>query len=166
MDNAGAPKAAPWYGAGAGGPMPSTAALSDSARAAGLRFGVRRSLASLSLGEGRLFVDCPEHGPGRPLAAERPGLRMANGSYVAGGSMYDLPVAVAGDAYGAPVKMLLCPACWSWAPFRQIAMRGRGASGRPCGGACTSGKRSCDCRCEGLCHGAGRCRCGGGGEQS
>lgn len=28
---------------------------------------------------------------------------------------------------------------------------------RPCTGHCTSGKRSCDCRCMGKCHGAGRC---------
>ena len=75
MDSGDARKPAPWYGSGVGGPMPESALLSDSARAAGLRFAVRRSLSSLSLGEGRLYVDCPKDGPGRPLAAERPGLR-------------------------------------------------------------------------------------------
>jgi hypothetical protein len=30
-------------------------------------------------------------------------------------------------------------------------------SDRPCNGKCTSGKTSCDCRCMGKCHGAGRC---------
>lgn len=28
---------------------------------------------------------------------------------------------------------------------------------KPCNGHCTSGKRSCDCRCNGRCHGAGKC---------
>lgn len=30
-------------------------------------------------------------------------------------------------------------------------------STRACSNVCTSGKRSCDCRCFGKCHGAGRC---------
>jgi hypothetical protein len=28
-----------------------------------------------------------------------------------------------------------------------------------CGAACLAGRVSCDCRCNGRCHGAGRCRC-------
>ncbi len=29
-----------------------------------------------------------------------------------------------------------------------------------CSGPCLAGKRSCDCRCRGRCHGAGVCSCG------
>ena len=36
---------------------------------------------------------------------------------------------------------------------------GRTARRGKCGGACLGGKRSCDCQCGGLCHGAGRCQC-------
>jgi hypothetical protein len=151
-----------WYGSGYSAErMPSSEFLRDSARTIDLRFVVSHSVTSLTLGAGALYVDCPVHGPGRPFAAERPGVRMINGSYIPWGSTFDIPMAVAGDAYGAPTKMLLCPVCWAWVPFRQITIRGHGASGRPCGGACTSGKRSCDCKCNGLCHGAGRCYCKG-----
>jgi hypothetical protein len=38
-----------------------------------------------------------------------------------------------------------------------VNRNGYGAQPKACGGACTSGKRSCDCRCGGRCHGAGRC---------
>lgn len=38
----------------------------------------------------------------------------------------------------------------------RIVDRGMGTD-KPCNGKCTSGKTSCDCRCKGRCHGAGRC---------
>jgi hypothetical protein len=41
-----------------------------------------------------------------------------------------------------------------------VRRNGYGAPQKPCAGACTSGKRSCDCRCAGRCHGMGRCLCG------
>lgn len=37
-----------------------------------------------------------------------------------------------------------------------VVDRGMGTD-KPCNGKCTSGKSSCDCRCGGRCHGAGRC---------
>ena len=36
---------------------------------------------------------------------------------------------------------------------------GRSKVGR-CNGLCLNGKRSCDCRCRGACHGRGQCGCG------
>ena len=44
--------------------------------------------------------------------------------------------------------------------IRKVQLVNRRAYGepqKPCGGACTSGKRSCDCKCQGRCHGMGRC---------
>lgn len=38
----------------------------------------------------------------------------------------------------------------------QLVDRGMGTS-KPCNGHCTSGKRACDCRCKGKCHGMGYC---------
>lgn len=32
-----------------------------------------------------------------------------------------------------------------------------GSSGRKCGAQCVNGKRTCDCRCLGRCHGMSRC---------
>ena len=45
--------------------------------------------------------------------------------------------------------------------LRMIAMRTpkRGTTGSKCGGACLSGRVSCDCQCRGRCHGAGVCAC-------
>lgn len=43
----------------------------------------------------------------------------------------------------------------------EIVTRSGGAAPSACGGRCTSGKRSCDCKCGGRCHGAGRCYCVG-----
>ena len=37
------------------------------------------------------------------------------------------------------------------------AVRGEG---HKCGSACLNGKRTCGCRCGGMCHGAGKCICG------
>jgi hypothetical protein len=36
-------------------------------------------------------------------------------------------------------------------------MQPAGSQPTPCNGVCTSGKHRCTCRCEGRCHGAGRC---------
>lgn len=42
-----------------------------------------------------------------------------------------------------------------------VDRNGYGVAPKPCGGACTSGKRSCDCKCSGQCHGLGKCICVG-----
>ena len=72
------------------------------------------------------------------------------------------------DAAGRPLlrdgkyrKTLPCPTCKAPVRFRAITIRSR-KPGRPaprCGGACLNGKRSCDCQCNGRCHGASECRC-------
>lgn len=43
--------------------------------------------------------------------------------------------------------------------YRQVAVRLSFSRTRGCDGVCTSGKQSCDCRCAGRCHGAGKCYC-------
>ncbi len=40
-----------------------------------------------------------------------------------------------------------------------VTRNGFGSTPSACGGKCTSGKRSCDCKCGGRCHGAGKCYC-------
>ncbi len=42
---------------------------------------------------------------------------------------------------------------------RKVALvdRGNGAKQGECKGACLAGKRSCDCKCAGRCHGMGVC---------
>lgn len=54
-----------------------------------------------------------------------------------------------------------CATCGTPATFATITVRVRfaGQAAPRCGGACLAGKRSCDCRCNGRCHGAGVCRC-------
>lgn len=39
----------------------------------------------------------------------------------------------------------------------QLVNRGLGIAQGECKGACLSGKRSCDCKCKGKCHGMGVC---------
>ena len=38
--------------------------------------------------------------------------------------------------------------------------RARRGTGHQCDGRCLSGKRHCDCKCKGRCHGQGVCSCG------
>ena len=55
-----------------------------------------------------------------------------------------------------------CASCKTRSP-RMVHINTRNAkSGRKteCGGACLNGKTSCDCKCNGRCHGAGECQCG------
>lgn len=53
-----------------------------------------------------------------------------------------------------------CGSCHriDWKYRRTISVMQDGKAGK-CGGACLSGKRSCDCSCAGLCHGQGTCKC-------
>lgn len=65
---------------------------------------------------------------------------------------------------GYPCRVL-CADCGDiipWALVRKIKIRKKPNGGTPghCGGACLSGKKSCDCLCGGFCHGAGECHCG------
>jgi hypothetical protein len=128
--------------------------LAGAAKELGLSYSLRRSLSSLAGSGRRLYVDCPTHGPARPFTLTRTGYRLVYGVSVPR-PLFDLPVASAGSV----LRAALCPVCLAFVPARVVALRGSGGSGRPCGGACTSGKTSCDCRCAGRCHGAGRCFC-------
>jgi len=136
------------------------AGLPEAAHAQGLRYFVRHGLKSLSNPGHRLFVDCPTHGPGRPYALVRSGARFVHGvAYPA--EIYDMPVALRPGVSEASPDHALCSKCLAFVPTRDIAIRGSGRPTTSCGGACLAGKRSCDCRCRGLCHGAGSCVCGG-----
>lgn len=57
----------------------------------------------------------------------------------------------------------MCPTCSR--PAFLVAFELRDNPNKPgrkseCSAACLNGQRSCDCRCLGRCHGAGRCSCG------
>jgi len=55
-----------------------------------------------------------------------------------------------------------CADCSSRNP-RMVSISTRNAKGgrkTECGGACLNGRVSCDCRCQGRCHGAEKCLCG------
>lgn len=53
-----------------------------------------------------------------------------------------------------------CGTCGEVGRLISITMRARfGGPAPKCGGSCLNGKTSCDCRCNGRCHGAGACRC-------
>jgi len=74
------------------------------------------------------------------------------------------------------VRALTCPGCAAvvrvWVNGRPLACGTLQHNRRPietktgpaarrgkCSAVCLNGKRSCDCRCNGKCHGAGVCRC-------
>jgi hypothetical protein len=101
------------------------------------------------------FADCPTCGPGQPAARQRIDLgygRQATrllGAY----SNQDARTRV----WTGFVRCGTCNA--DDVPRREIKTTAGAAkyAVNPCNGQCTSGKRSCDCRCGGKCHGAGRC---------
>lgn len=59
---------------------------------------------------------------------------------------------------------LVCPQCKEFVPGRKIkaeaayiALKNPDLHISECDGRCLTGKRSCDCRCGGACHGRGTC---------
>jgi hypothetical protein len=89
---------------------------------------------------------------------------------VATRSRYSFPTYGECEAHGAGVQVeqdmrtMICTPCRDGnvktiaTSVRKIEIDNtKPKSGRPCGAICTSGKRSCDCRCNGRCHGAGKC---------
>lgn len=60
------------------------------------------------------------------------------------------------------VSYRACASCGARSPRRVYVTTRKTRSGgkSECGGACLNGKTSCDCKCNGRCHGAGRCQCG------
>lgn len=64
---------------------------------------------------------------------------------------------------GPCMALRTCPTCEQPAALVAFSLRDNASKpGRKseCGAACLNGQRSCDCRCLGRCHGAGRCSCG------
>ncbi len=63
--------------------------------------------------------------------------------------------------HGTDRAQVECPKCAKVGVIVAIEIRkpapGKGRS--ECSAACLNGKRSCDCRCFGKCHGAGTCKC-------
>jgi hypothetical protein len=145
--------------------LPDEAQLHAAAAALGLRYVLRRGLTSRSSPGHALYVDCPRHGAAKPFAQVRAGAGVRYVYRLAiPTDLYDLPVAVRpsgpGSSPEAPAAAL-CPTCLGFAPTRSITLRAGGGEGTRCGGTCLAGKRSCDCHCRGLCHGAAACVCSG-----
>ena len=62
-----------------------------------------------------------------------------------------------------PSSQTVCAECRVPVTARMIHIetrKSRGGRKTECGAACLNGKRVCDCRCNGRCHGAERCYCG------
>lgn len=68
-----------------------------------------------------------------------------------------VPVPSPSSAVGAMVLSGPVP----YAPVRRVKLREDRAAGSPeeCNAACLNGRKTCNCRCLGLCHGAGSCAC-------
>lgn len=109
-------------------------------------FGGYHGRAVLAANTGRyIYADCPTCGDGFDPTPVRG----------------DLTVVCTGER-GTPERAFFinCPMCGGPAKLRFIARRKpRVAGGSRCNAACLNGKRSCDCRCGGRCHGATVCQC-------
>lgn len=67
---------------------------------------------------------------------------------------FDVPVGPLAPLMGE------CAVCGSAGKLTVIKVKARfGKSAPGCDGRCLNGKTSCDCQCNGRCHGAGECRC-------
>jgi len=53
----------------------------------------------------------------------------------------------------------VCRTTWVASSLRNVILRKGPVSTRECDGACLNGKTSCNCKCNGRCHGAGNCYC-------
>ncbi len=122
------------------------------------------------------WVDCPTHGPQEPYRQRNRGLPFIVSTKAR--VSYALCPACTSPIIG-PFDLLHTVeerhAWWAtpgnldaWKalkarplPLRVITMRKPKLHGEAprCGGACINGKTSCDCRCNGRCHGAGQCFC-------
>jgi hypothetical protein len=128
-----------------------------------------------------MWLDCPECGTRAPVLANRTRSAVMYGNGAIGWSQitdrFGLPVwnvryevgrlvhvVTAHPKTGKPVRGLASRCeCGFWARLRiirSIGTEGRGKvrDGRwYCSGACLNGRLTCDCRCMGECHGAGKC---------
>lgn len=67
---------------------------------------------------------------------------------------YEVPVGPLAPVMGR------CVVCLGTAALVTISVKARfGGVAPKCDGRCLNGKTSCDCQCNGRCHGAGECRC-------
>lgn len=100
------------------------------------------------------WVDCPTHGA------------------------MNLPQAMMGSSAYCPACAAVAPTRWRGTPgtatyyqvfdpplvalkIRSIRLghQATRGGGHQCDGRCLSGKRNCDCKCQGRCHGQGVCSC-------
>jgi hypothetical protein len=109
-----------------------------------------------------VFVDCPKCGTAAPAFTTEHFVK----PYIACGRRivreYDADITVKG-----PNGTLACRGCGAFYAPREVnglPKHLRSKYGSKCDGRCTSGKRNCDCKCGGLCHGCGECVCGTGEE--
>ena len=102
----------------------------------------RNAMMVLQDNEAR-FVECENHGRARALVTT-----FRNRSVTPG--------------FLAPRKrtasMFVCEFCNELAPAITIKLRGNGSKRDECTVQCLEGKKSCDCKCGGFCHGLGTCQ--------
>lgn len=122
-----------------------------------------------------MWLDCPECGTRPPVLLNRTETPVMSGNGAIGWTRvgtkvrYEVgPLAFFAVQNPRTQKWGRRPAgrceCRSWGVLRlikHIGTGGRGKAGKDglwyCSGACINGMHSCDCRCQGLCHGLGRC---------
>lgn len=113
-----------------------------------------------------LWVDCASCGtPQTPAVLET--VTKWRREFFGGSTPYTVLVArelveVRNDrAYSASGAWAACGTCGVVGHLRTITDRHAVATGArtKCGGACLNGKTTCDCACNGRCHGAGVCYC-------
>ena len=114
----------------------------------------------MSWREKRYFADCPIHGTQELDWDKKPwqSNRLENGSWVVK-CQYVLGIEERIsklDGYKATVEIQHSQEV----PLRVVKPRQRTAGKNTgCDGRCLNGKYSCDCSCNGRCHGLGRCIC-------
>jgi len=87
-----------------------------------------------------LWADCPTCGRSKPHLTAQGFVEVAS-------------------QQGARILSAPCGACLSVVPIIYVRNgHTRGAQGR-CITACLEGRKTCDCKCNGRCHGAGVCSC-------
>lgn len=120
------------------------------------------------------WADCSRCGPGqlpltRPAQDPHTGVRRIVQKPVTQWVTDAYPIRPGpGGRRVAGVALVVCSGCKDYVSARTIK-RCTSHADKPleeCGGACLSGKRNCSCRCQGRCHGLGRCVCGNASSRS
>ena len=105
----------------------------------------------------RLWGECPTHGRVKPRSYIETRTERVNGMPFE--KHYKYYLATSPDIYRKGTKVY-CPEMDGEIETVLIKLRGNGGEGTRCGSACLAGKKTCDCKCGGQCHGAGVCNCG------